>query len=93
MLKCLSEASPVTTFVLSFAIKDYHFCWMKCGSFCTGSRSMCVRVFLTNLTKKQSFVKKNHFLRDFCIISYPNIDFQILKEAAITHYLDCTKEP
>ena len=61
MLKCLSEASPVTTFVLSFAIKDYHFCWMKCGSFCTGSRSMCVRVFLTNLAKKQSFVKKKSF--------------------------------
>ena len=48
--KCSSEAILIAFFVLPFAIKYYHFCWMKCCSFCTGSRSMCIWGFLTNLT-------------------------------------------
>ena len=59
---------------------------LKCCSFCTGSRSICLWVFLTNLTKKISFVIKNyHFLRDFCTISYPIIDFSNLKRGSGGH--------
>ena len=75
-------------------MKYYHFHWMKRCSFWTGGRSMCIWVFLTNLTKKHSFVKKVLiFLDIFLPLVNSNIYFSNFKRGSCRHLKKKNYEP